>query len=240
MAHGVYFLLRNMKCEYIIGIDEVGRGSLAGPLCVGACLVRRRRAEEFLSLISGVKDSKQLTPSARVEWFKFIQDAAERGTCEWRTTFVGRRAIDERGLAHALHGAIARALRRLSVHPRLSLVLLDGGIKAPRTFVFQRTIINGDETEPLIAVASIMAKVRRDRYMVRLSRAYPAYGFERHKGYGTKAHYEALRKHGVSEVHRKSFLKKFQAPSTKFQTDSFLSFPRRRETSLSGSPFPRG
>lgn len=208
------FCIINMRYQYIIGIDEVGRGALAGPLCVGACLMNRKQAPAFLRTISGIKDSKQLTPFFREQWFRIIANAQEDGMCEWRTVFVSEKVIDARGLSFALKKAIRNALWKLRVHPARSLVLLDGGIKAPRAFLFQRTIIRGDETEPLIASASIMAKVKRDRYMVRLSRRRSVYGFERHKGYGTKAHYEALKKHGPSEIHRKSFLKKSRISNT--------------------------
>lgn len=203
-----------MRHEYIIGIDEVGRGALAGPLCVGACLMSRKQAPAFLRTISGIKDSKRLTPLLREQWFQIIAKAQEEGICEWRTVFVSEKVIDARGLSFALKKAIRSALRKLRVHPAQSLVLLDGGIKAPRAFLFQRTIIRGDETEPLIAAASIMAKVRRDRYLSLLSGHYPDYGFERHKGYGTKRHFEAIRKYGISEVHRRSFLKKFRISNT--------------------------
>lgn len=196
-----------MRHECVIGIDEVGRGSIAGPLCVGACLMNRKQAPAFLRTISGIKDSKRLTPLSREQWFRIIATAQEEGICEWRTAFVSEKVIDARGLSFALKKAIRSALRKLRVHPAQSLVLLDGGIKAPRAFLFQHTIIRGDETEPLIAVASVMAKVVRDRYMVRLSRRHSVYGFERHKGYGTKRHLAAIRKYGMSEVHRKSFLK---------------------------------
>ncbi len=225
--------------KYTIGIDEVGRGSLAGPLCVGACLVRRTLARSLGRVFSGIRDSKQLTPAGREMWFRTISEASRQGLCEWRTVFVSEKVIDERGLSFALRRAIRRLLSKLGVHPRLSRVLLDGGIWAPRSFLFQKTIVRGDETEPLIAAASIMAKVRRDRYMVRLSRRHPAYGFDRHKGYGTKAHYEALRKHGISGVHRKSFLFKFEARSTKSETIDSSVVPAKAGNQNSGFPLSR-
>lgn len=194
--------------DYVIGIDEVGRGSLAGPLCVGACLMRRQRASAFARTLSGIKDSKQLTPQKRAEWFRVIAKAAKSGECEWHTVFISEKVIDRKGLSFALKKAIAQVLQNFHVDPSLCEVLLDGGIKAPSSFLFQQTIIKGDEKVLLIAGASIMAKVRRDRYMVRLAKLHPHYGFEEHKGYGTRRHYAALRKHGISEVHRRSFLKK--------------------------------
>ena len=195
--------------RYIIGIDEVGRGPLAGPLCVGACAVSRRSSGRTLSLFRGVKDCKQLSPEKRMRWFERIKSAMAQKRLTVATSFVSEKTIDRRGIAFALKIAICRALKRLGFSPGRCRVLLDGGIKAPRAFPFQETIIGGDEKEPLIALASIAAKVRRDRYMVRLARRFPLYGFEIHKGYGTRAHYRALHLHGLSPVHRKSFLKKF-------------------------------
>jgi len=204
-----------MEFRYAIGIDEVGRGPLAGPLCVGACLARVplsfRRSKTFLA----TRDSKQLTAQKREEWFSRIAQAAEAGDCRWSTVFVSEQVIDKKGLSYALRKAIKTVLKKLGASPECSDVFLDGGIKAPPSFKSQRTIIRGDESVPLIASASIMAKVRRDRYMIRLGKRYPQYGFEKHKGYGTQGHYEALRTHGISKVHRRSFLTKFQAPNTK-------------------------
>lgn len=196
-----------MGFRYAIGIDEVGRGPLAGPLCVGACLTRTPFSLEFLKIFSAIRDSKQLTPAKREEWFRRIAKASKTGECRWSTVFVSGKVIDNKGLSFAIRKAIGTVLKKLQADPKSCEVLLDGGIKAPRVFAGQQTIIRGDEKVPLIAGASIMAKVLRDRYMVRLGKRYPLYGFERHKGYGTRAHYAALRKHGISEVHRKSFLK---------------------------------
>ena len=195
--------------RYLIGIDEVGRGPLAGPLCVGACAVRLRAYRQVLSSFSGVKDSKRISAKLRGHWSERIRAAAARGALFTATSFVGEKTIDARGISRSLTVAICRVLARLGFPPAQCRVLLDGGIKAPRAFPFQETIIRGDEKEPLIALASIAAKVRRDRYMVRLARHFPEYGFEKHKGYGTRKHYTALRKYGILEVHRKSFLKHF-------------------------------
>ena len=198
-----------MATTCVIGIDEVGRGPLAGPLCVGACLVQKNRERVFLRTVRGIKDSKQLTAEKREEWFIALTEAERRRECKWQTIFVSPVFIDRCGMAWALRYAIRRVLQKLGVSPKQALVLLDGGIKAPTIFSSQKTIIKGDEKISLISAASIVAKVRRDRYMVRLAKRYPQYGFEKHKGYGTKKHYDALEKHGISEVHRRSFLKKY-------------------------------
>lgn len=190
-------------------MDEVGRGPIAGPVCVGACVIRGRDRRRVLASLRGVRDCKQLTPERRLLWCARIREAALLGKITAVTSFVGERTIDRRGIRHALNIAICRCLTRLCTSPALCQVLLDGGLKAPSSFPFQKTIIDGDETEALIALASIVAKVRRDRRMIRLARRFPEYGFERHKGYGTRQHYAALRKHGVCEIHRRSFLKSF-------------------------------
>lgn len=203
---------------YTIGIDEVGRGPLAGPLCVGACLIRKRDRSNVLASLRGVKDCKKLSPKQRLIWFSRIREVVLGGKLVAVTSFVGESVIDQQGVSHALRLAIGRCLSKLSVSPPHAEVLLDGGIYAPAEYAFQETIIDGDESEPLIALASIVAKVRRDRRMARLGKRYPAYGFEKHKGYGTKEHYAALRRHGLCKIHRRSFLKKFQIPSAKSQT----------------------
>ena len=198
-----------MTIKYIIGIDEVGRGPLAGPLCVGACLVKRKDVSAFYRMVSGIKDSKKLTHQMRLKWLLILTEAAKKGECVLSTAFVGQETIDRKGLSYCLKLGIRRTLQKINAIPRSSKVLLDGGIKAPAVFTNQETIIKGDEKEPLIAVASIVAKVRRDRYMIRLSKQYPQYGFDEHKGYGTKAHYVVLNEYGICPVHRRSFLKKF-------------------------------
>lgn len=195
-----------MACAYTIGVDEVGRGPLAGPVCIGACLVKAAgRGATFV----GIRDSKQLSEKGRLRWASRLRRAATEGQCRLATALVKEAYIDRRGLSAALKLAVRRALRKLGAAPNSCRVLLDGCLYAPRAFVFQKTIIGGDETEPLIAAASIVAKVRRDRFMCRLGRRYPEYGFETHKGYGTRKHFEALRRHGLSPAHRRSFLKDF-------------------------------
>lgn len=193
--------------RYLIGVDEVGRGPIAGPLCVGACLMRAGDRRRVFASLRGVRDSKQLSPEERLRWYARIRMTSERGTLTAVTSFVRERVIDRRGISAALTLATRRCLNKFSVSPEHVLILLDGGIRAPARYPFQKTIIDGDETETLIALASIVAKVRRDRWMIRLARRFPEYGFERHKGYGTKKHYEALREFGPCEIHRRSFLK---------------------------------
>lgn len=194
----------------LVGIDEAGRGPLAGPLAIGFFAVHTASA---LRQFRGVKDSKQLSERQREEWFARIRSAATRGEIAYTVAMVQARTIDELGLSPAIRRALDRGLRRLVERgwaaPETTKILLDGSLYAPRRYASQETIIDGDAKEPIIALASICAKVTRDRRLKRLAKLYPAYGFEIHKGYGTKVHYAALRRHGLSPEHRRSFLKNF-------------------------------
>ncbi len=193
--------------DFLIGIDEVGRGPLAGPLCVGAFLVEQKKLPAVHHALHGIRDSKQLSEDERKRWLSKILVLEQGGACRFSTTFIRSGIIDREGMAEALHRAVARVLHKLSVSPERCFVFLDGTLRAPAIFQLQESIIDGDENEPLIATASIIAKVRRDRHMVTLSKRFPEYGFEEHKGYGTRKHYEAIKKYGVCSIHRRSFLK---------------------------------
>ena len=114
--------------------------------------------------------------------------------------------IDTKGLSFAIKKALSGCLQKVGVTEK-DKVLLDGGLKAPKEFTNQQTIIKGDEKHPIIAWASILAKVHRDNYMTKMSKKYPEYGFEKHMGYGTRLHRDAIQKHGLSSIHRKSFLR---------------------------------
>ncbi len=187
--------------KYLVGVDEAGRGPLAGPVAVGVAVVP---IDFDFSVFAGVKDSKQLSATQRVAWLGRMQ-AHEH--VQYQTALVGNRHIDRYGITHAIRKAMSRALDRLALDPDACTVLLDGSLYAPSLYKHQTTIIKGDVTEQIISLASIAAKVRRDRYMVRLAQTYPEYGFEIHKGYGTRMHRERIIRHGISPIHRRSFLK---------------------------------
>ncbi|OGG47351.1 hypothetical protein A2761_02965 [Candidatus Kaiserbacteria bacterium RIFCSPHIGHO2_01_FULL_51_33] len=191
------------RIKYIIGIDEAGRGPLAGAVSVG---VVRIPAKFEWSDWKGVRDSKKLTPHTREKWFERMVEAEQGGTLSYAVAFSSSTRIDRFGISSAVRDAIRRGLLKINADPLESLVLLDGLLKAPRHYPFQKTIIRGDDLEPVISLASIAAKVMRDRQMVRLSQKYPQYGFERHKGYPTKEHYARIRKEGLCDIHRRSFL----------------------------------
>ncbi len=177
--------------SFIIGIDEAGRGPLAGPLVVAAVGGIHSRD------LKGIRDSKKLSAQKREQWFTYL---CHRGICRFASVSPG--TIDKKGITRATREIIARLVRRFPLRP--AKILLDGGISAPSHYI-QKTIVKGDERIPLIAAASIIAKVARDRKMMKLHTQYPPYDFAVHKGYGTRLHLERLHKYGPSPIHRRSF-----------------------------------
>jgi ribonuclease HII len=221
--------------KFLIGIDEAGRGPLAGPVAIGAFAIRSKKV---LKMFKGARDSKKMTPVAREAVFLKIKEAKKNGHVHYAVSYSSAGVIDKKGIVPAIKSALNRSLKKLeksfvqgelansclaqplykAQHKGSSRyvrglssynchVLLDGSLKAPRRYSNQKTIIGGDDIEPVISLASICAKVLRDRKMTRLAKKYPQYGFEVHKGYGTKAHYKAIKKYGFSREHRRSFLK---------------------------------
>lgn len=201
------------KFRYIVGVDEVGRGPIAGPVAVGALCVDVEHAKatlsraDFRGLFSGIKDSKKLSPEKREEWFTKICLAQKAWALDFAVTFISAKEIDGKGLAPSIKKALKKSLQKVAPDPKNTRVLLDGSLYAPAEYTNQKTIIKGDLKEPIIGLASIVAKVMRDRQMVAYAKKYSTYDFEIHKGYGTKKHYEKIKKHGLSLLHRKSFLK---------------------------------
>lgn len=182
--------------QVICGVDEAGRGPLAGPVCAAAVILPKHLD------IPGLTDSKKLTDKKRRELFPLIQERA----VAYGIGLASQEEIDEINILQATFLAMERALAQLQVRPDLALI--DGNRE--REFgVPVQTVVKGDSLSANIAAASVLAKVTRDDLMMELAQQCPQYGFEIHKGYGTKAHYEALRQYGASPIHRKSFLKKF-------------------------------
>ena len=188
--------------SYVVGIDEAGRGPLAGPVAVGAVAISSSFKKNFFK---SIKDSKKLSPSDRELWFALALEARKEGLLDFAVSLVSEKVIDRRGISYAVRLGIKRSLAALGVSAD-SQVYLDGGIKAPKEFIHQLTIIKGDEKIPIISLASIMAKVIRDKKMVRLSKKFPEFNFHKHKGYGTREHCQAIRKFGPTVIHRRSFL----------------------------------
>ncbi len=250
--------------KYIVGIDEVGRGPIAGPVAVCAFLIKdenfiesaisrtygenNKEEKRLTSTQDGLprlRDSKKLTKKQREEWFEYLKVAKTEGFCDFAVSFVSSENIDKFGIAKCIQKALNESLARIASqnlpnfsrftlkgagwdknledsvslasynHESISQeknflaefsIFLDGGLHAPVEYIHQETIIKGDELHPVISLASIVAKVSRDKVMETFAKKYPEYGFEKHVGYGTKAHYDAIKKHGQTPIHRKTFI----------------------------------
>ncbi|HEV7121196.1 MAG TPA: ribonuclease HII [Candidatus Paceibacterota bacterium] len=188
---------------YIVGVDEAGRGPLAGPVAVG--VVKVKEGYDLLEAFPGLNDSKKLSEKKREALFAKLQEEIKAGNVQAIVCLSSEKLIDEKGIAHAVRSALARGVRKLLPDPEEGKVLLDGSLKAPPEYS-QETIIGGDATVPAIMLASVAAKVTRDRLMKKLALEHPLYGFEIHKGYGTKAHLAAIRAHGQCAIHRATFI----------------------------------
>lgn len=190
------FLDNNIKA--IAGIDEAGRGPLAGPVCV-ACVVMPLDDEKILP---DVNDSKKLSEKKREMLFEKIKNLAIAYSIE----FVSEDVIDDINILNATKLGMKNSLKNLGIKP--DLILIDA-VKLDTDFN-TNSIIHGDALSYNIACASILAKVSRDRYITEISDLYPEYNFKKHKGYGTKEHIEALKKYGACKIHRESYLKNFK------------------------------
>src|SRR3989344_6599467 len=175
--------------KYIIGIDEVGRGPLAGPVTVCAvCLPNDSKYWFSKKLLKGFTDSKKLSPRKREELSEIAYNAKGKGLIKFSISPVPASYIDKHGISRATFLAIKKCLRKLNLVPRECRVMLDGLLKAPKEYIFQKTIIRGDQKIKVISCASVLAKVHRDSFMTKMDKTYFQYGFKNHKGYGTKQH----------------------------------------------------
>jgi ribonuclease HII len=187
------------KGKFIVGIDEAGRGPLAGPVAVAAVAGELKNQNSKIKILEGIKDSKKLSAKKREEWYKILKK-----NFECHCVFIGHKTIDKINIHRAALWGVAKVLEKFKKRP--DSVLLDGSLHAPPEFR-QKTVVKGDEKIPLISAASIVAKVNRDRKMSGLHKKFPYYGFDRHNGYGTKLHYKKIKRHGLSVIHRRSFVK---------------------------------
>lgn len=182
--------------QYICGVDEAGRGPLAGPVCAAAVILPPEID------IPGLDDSKKLSDKRRRELFPLIKEEA----LAYGIAFADEKEIDEINILQATFLAMERAIVQLKIKPDFALI---DGNREKDFGVPVETVVHGDSRSASIAAASILAKVTRDDVMLEMAEKYPVYGFEIHKGYGTKAHYAALQEHGPCPIHRMTFLKKF-------------------------------
>ena len=180
----------------VCGVDEAGRGPLAGPVCAAAVILPANVD------IPGLNDSKKLSDKKRRELFPIIQEKA----IAYGIGFADEKEIDEINILQATFLAMERAISQLAVQPEH--ILIDGN-RNKDFGIPSSTVVHGDSLSASIAAASVLAKVTRDDVMLEMAKQYPDYGFEIHKGYGTRAHYDALRNSGPCEIHRMTFLKRF-------------------------------
>lgn len=207
------------KKAYILGVDEVGRGPLAGPVTVCVSLLAQnsdRRLKKELKRISGRpypigKDSKKMTETEREFWFEYLKVFEQLGDVQF---FVGSKSaaeIDKKGIAVCIHelvdSLISRASLKMNANFKMFTLLADAGLKTKHGVAKQKSIVKGDEKEFVISIASVYAKVTRDRYMSKLAKKkiYEKYKFDINKGYGTEFHRKSIRKFGLSDQHRKGF-----------------------------------
>jgi ribonuclease HII len=188
--------------EWILGVDEAGRGPLAGPVTVG--IVAAEVGYDF-AVFEGLNDSKKLSEKRREVLFTLLQTEMKAGRVRAVVQMVSAQMIDAGGIAPAIRNAVRQGVRKLLPNHEEGKVWLDGSLKAPEEYE-QETVIGGDGLVPAIMLASVAAKVTRDRLMKKLALEYPLYGFEIHKGYGTKAHLDAIRTHGMCDIHRRTFI----------------------------------
>lgn len=212
---------KNDDIKYLIGVDEVGRGPIAGPVAVCAFIIKNDISTDSLcggstspscekeERLPRLKDSKKLSKKQREIWFEHLKKKKEEGLCDYAVSFVSPESIDKYGIAKCIQKALDESLDKVTSQKELLAsfrIFLDGGLHASKEYINQETIIRGDELHPIISMASIMAKVTRDRVMTNFAKEYKDYGFEKHMGYGTKAHYDAIGKCGLTPIHRRSFI----------------------------------
>ena len=190
-------MARSKGHKIICGVDEAGRGPLAGPVFAAAVILQ----ETFPSSLGGIKDSKKLTPKKRDEFYEKIVNVA----LDYAVASVSEKIIDKINILQATLLCMKKAISKLSIRP--DFIMVDGN-KAPDICTSTQTIIKGDNLSASIAAASIIAKVLRDKYMIKIARLYPQYDFQKNKGYGTISHVLALKDKGPCCLHRLSFLKK--------------------------------
>ncbi len=190
--------------KYVVGIDEVGRGPLAGPVAVGAVVFLENDLKKIKKLFAGAKDSKKMSHEKRVEIFEKVKKAK---ILEYIVRYQSAQMVDELGINKAIQRCLDSCLYDLKINPKNSQIFLDGGLKAGKKFINQKTIIKGDDKILAISLASIVAKVSRDSLMVKMAKKYPQYSLDVHKGYGTEKHRKAIKKYGLTPIHRKTFTK---------------------------------
>jgi ribonuclease HII len=191
------------KSKYIIGIDEVGRGPLAGPVTIGIVKVP---VDYIFLIFPKLRDSKKLSEIQRENIFKIAMKEKRKEKISFLILSFKAEKIDKIGISKCIKKMIENGLKKIA--SKEDQIFLDGSLYAPLLYKNQKTIIKGDDKIPVISLASVLAKVSRDRFMKKMSKLYPKYGFEKHKGYGTLYHRNCIHRLGITKLHRVSYLKK--------------------------------
>jgi ribonuclease HII len=201
------------KKKIFVGIDEVGRGPIAGPVTIGIFVVEKKHLVKVHQKLPGITDSKKLTEAKRNYYKNIVDDLVQQGWCSYYIASTSAEIIDRDGISNAIKISIKRGLSSFSKELRIkdlkisdTYVFLDGGLRISHEWN-QETIIRGDSSNWLISTASVLAKVHRDTKMLRLAKKFSGYHLDAHKGYGTKQHYQAIKQQGISEIHRASWIK---------------------------------
>ncbi|HVY35691.1 MAG TPA: ribonuclease HII [Candidatus Paceibacterota bacterium] len=197
--------------KWIVGVDEVGRGPLAGPvlICAIAMPADTYKKMKWHRHRYTLTDSKKMSRAAREYWYHEAKRMRKEGKVRYMFARRGASTIDARGIARCVRECVDAALDRLAIAPTHCEVLLDGSLFASKKFLLQKTIIRGDSKKKIISLASVVAKVTRDKTMDRFHFMYPDYGWNENKGYGTKVHMRGIRKTGLSPLHRRTFTRNF-------------------------------
>jgi len=188
--------------SFVVGLDEVGRGPLAGPVCAAAVcfVVTKQTAAAKLKVFDGLKDSKKLSVKQREQWYEILTTHPD---IKWGVGLLSAKVIDRINILEATKLAMKKALENLNV--ATEYLLIDGNFLLEDLSISQKAVVRGDSKIVSCAAASIIAKVTRDRLMVRYHQQHPQYGFNAHKGYGTRRHIAAIKKHGACRLHRRTF-----------------------------------
>lgn len=195
--------------HYIAGIDEVGRGPIAGPITFCCVWIKKTSVQKILGNLKkqGLTDSKKLSKTRRLYFAALAKKLKNENKLDYMCISISAVFIDKCGLSAAIKKAVVNSLKKIKGPSKNTQVFLDGGLKAPAAFVNQKTIIKGDLKVPVISLASVIAKVHRDTHMQKMHKKYPMYGFNTHVGYGTHKHYVAIKKYGLTPIHRKTWIK---------------------------------
>jgi ribonuclease HII len=196
--------------EYLIGVDEAGRGPLAGPVAIGTSCISKTNSKKVFSLLKkhGLNDSKQVKEKTREELYELLIQLKKEKLLDFEVSLISADIISKKGIVYAINLGIKKNLKKIYKNTEEVILELDGALKVPSgDWKKASIIIKGDSIKPSIMIASIVAKVTRDRYMKKISKKYPQYQFEIHKGYGTKKHRELIKKHRLSKEHRVGWCK---------------------------------